>query len=474
MHDTMLSIVLASKLGTYGFIIAASVIIILSYLFNILAKKTNVPSVLMLIVLGILLKQGMTFFNVSAGNLSSALEILGTVGLIMIVLEAALELELTKEKWPIIWKSFVVAMFALVGSAFVCAFIIHFFIVDSFFNALVYAIPLSIMSSAIIIPSVGGLDDTKKEFMIYESTFSDILGIMFFYFLVGNADAQSAKTVVLDVVTNIFITIGLAVVISYGLVFLFQKLKTQVKLFLLIAVLLLAYSIGKMFHLSSLIIILIFGLVLSNHLVFFRGPLKKLINGEAIGHIMHDFHVVTVESAFVIRTFFFVIFGINIVLGSLADPAVAVISCLIVAGLYLVRFIFLKLFVRRDIFPQLYIAPRGLITILLFYQIPRRYMDRDFDSGILLYTILITSIIMTISLIKNGLRIESMKEVVKDLDLEPAEPLLLEEAHPDALVMTEPIPADPAATEIPAEESTHEAEEPSTPQEDEKEEESPL
>ena len=38
-------------------------------------------------------------------------------------------------------------------------------------SALLYATPLSILSSAIIIPSVSGLSEAKKEFHVYESTF---------------------------------------------------------------------------------------------------------------------------------------------------------------------------------------------------------------------------------------------------------------------------------------------------------------
>ena len=81
-------------LNSYNLIIAASIIIILSFLFNEISRKTNVPSVLMLIVLGIVLKIGMDSAGISNLNFLPILEVLGIVGLIMIVLEAALELEL--------------------------------------------------------------------------------------------------------------------------------------------------------------------------------------------------------------------------------------------------------------------------------------------------------------------------------------------------------------------------------------------
>ena len=368
---------------------------------------------LLLIVLGILTKQGMNVIDlkVPEGQLFNILELLGIVGLIMIVLEAALDLELTKEKWPTIWKSFSVALISLLGSTFVLAYIINFFLIKDVFTCILYAVPLSVMSSAIIIPSVGGLSSEKKEFMVYEGTFSDILGIMLFYFLTGNAETESTQLIVFDVISNIAITVGLSLVISYLLVLIFQKLNSQVKLFLLIAVLLMLYSVGKLFHLSSLIIILVFGLVLNNYKIFFRGFMKKWINKSSLKKVSHEFHLVTIESAFVVRTFFFVLFGITITLQSLFNVKVAIISGLILLGLYIIRFIVLKVFVQKDILPQLFLAPRGLITILLFFAIPDEYQVENFDSGILLYTIIISCIIMAVSLVASGKKVEPVEDM---------------------------------------------------------------
>jgi len=399
-------------INPYIAIIGISLIIILSYFFNIISQKTNVPSVLMLIVLGILMKQGMNFIGISAGKqLFSLLELLGIVGLIMIVLEAALDLHLTKEKWPIIWKSFSVALISLILSTAAIAYIINYFIIEDFFTCIIYAVPLSIMSSAIIIPSVGGLGEEKKEFMVYEGTFSDILGIMVFYFLIGNAGADNAKVVVWDVVSNISVTIILSIIISYGLVLIFQKMNSQVKLFLLIAVLLILYSVGKLFHLSSLLIILIFGLVLNNNRLFFKGFLKKWLQPKKVKNILHDFHLVTMETAFVVRTFFFVLFGITITLASLLNLEVALISLAILTSLYVVRIVVVKLFIQKDINPQIWLAPRGLITILLFFAIPAEYQTEAFDSGILLYTIIISCVIMAVSLVATGKKVIPVEDM---------------------------------------------------------------
>ena len=359
-------------MNPYTLIIAAASIIILSFIFNIVAKKTNIPSVLMLILLGVVIQTSLwTPPEGEAGKrIMTLLEVLGNVGLIFIVLEAALDLELKKDKAGMIIKSFVVALLALLASSFSIAGLFMLLWDVGLFKALMYAVPLSIMSSAIIIPSVSSLKEEKKEFMIYESTFSDILGIMFFYFLKGNAHASSTQEVFFGVTGNIAITVLIAIVASYLLVVLFQQLQMHAKYFLMFAVLLLLYAVGKSFHLSSLLIILFFGLVLNNSQLFFRGPLRKYGDKSVMKESLHELHVITLETAFVLRTFFFVIFGITISLASLIDWKLGVISIVIVALLFIVRFICLKLFIRQDIVPQLWIAPRGLITVLLFFAIP--------------------------------------------------------------------------------------------------------
>ena len=104
-------------LDSYNVIIEASAIIILSFLFGEVSRKTNIPSVLMLIILGIVLKFRFNAFGVSTINLFPLLEMLGIVGLTMIVLEAALELKLKREKYIPIAKAFGIAFIGLITSA---------------------------------------------------------------------------------------------------------------------------------------------------------------------------------------------------------------------------------------------------------------------------------------------------------------------------------------------------------------------
>jgi NhaP-type Na+/H+ or K+/H+ antiporter len=407
----------------YVIVIAVSIVIIISYLFNQVSKKTNIPSVLLLIALGVGFNYLFDFLGVGFGDkLLDVLSLLGIVGLIMIVLEAALDLELTAEKKPLILKSFFVALLSLAASALLIAYLLHYFKPMDYFTSLVYAVPLAIMSSAIIIPSVARLVGEKREFMIYEGTFSDILGIMFFYFLIDAEEGKSSLGLLQEIGLNIVVTVVVSVTVSYLLVWLFQKLTDPVKLFLLISVLLLLYSFAKLQHLSSLLIILVFGLVLNNHRIFFVGKLQKWIDADAVKHILAEFHIVTMESAFVVRTFFFVIFGMTLNLRSLLNLDAALISLGIIGILYGVRLVVLAAILRKNLLPELFLAPRGLITILLFFSIPLSMVNDNFNAAILLYVILLSSIIMTLALIFNKEGGPKPKELVfedwEELDAE--------------------------------------------------------
>lgn len=390
-------------LEPYNLLIESSIILLLSFVFGEISKRTSVPSVLMLIVLGILIKLGIDNIVVPENpyDFFPYLEILGIVGLIMIVLEAALELELKPEKYIPIAKAFGIAAVGLILSTWVAAEILEYAFEMETTKAWLYATPLSILSSAIIIPSVSGLRPDKKEFHIYESTFSDILGIILFYFLSGKLLAEYDPIAhpgggAVAYAGTIGLTVILSLIASYIIVLIFQNIKSHVKLFLLIAVLLLLYSVGKKMHLSSLIIILVFGLLIANMKLFFSwGPLKKLLKYKEALHIYEGLHVITMETAFVVRTFFFVIFGIIIELNTLASMKVAAVSLGIIASIYIIRYVILRIMIGKDNFPQVWVAPRGLITVLLFYAIPEELAVENFEKGVLLFIIIGTSLIMT-------------------------------------------------------------------------------
>lgn len=389
--------------NTYVLIIGAALIMVLSYLYGVLSEKTNIPSVLMLILTGILIKLGLESMHVQLSSLDKPLEFLGIIGLIMIVLEAALDLEIRKEKLKPISNALLVAFLGLIGSAFVITGVFVNIMGMEFGKAILYATPLSIMSSAIIIPSVTGLVPHKREFMIYESAFSDILGIMMFYFIISAMDNGGGQATY-DFFVSLIVTVVVAGAATFGLVYLFKDMKGHSKLFLLISILLLLYSLGKLLHLAPLIIILVFGLALANHQKVFTMFKNDFAKEDRVEKIEKEFHLITLETAFVVRTFFFVVFGMTIDLNGLLDLDVFLISAAIICMIYIVRIIILDLISKPNFFPEIYIAPRGLITILLLFNIPLAHSSDLFKNDIVLFVIIISSLIMTFSLISEKRR----------------------------------------------------------------------
>lgn len=384
-------------------------LIVLSYFFSILSSYIKVPSVLLLLFAGIgfrALAQAYDFYLPIPAEIVNGL---GVVGLIMIVLEAGLDLELSKDKVSLIRNSFFAALLILVFSAALLTGILYYWLHEDVTRCIIYALPLSIMSSSIVLPSIHHLTKSKKEFLVYEASFSDIIGILLFnYFAAGEIlSLQAIGSFSLSIVISVIASL----VISFFLFLLLAKTKLNVKFFLVFALLILIYLGGKMLHLPSLLIILAFGLMINNWEKIKFGKKKPMIANTEVVNVRQFLHSITAESSFLIRTFFFVLFGFSIDLKFISNTEVILVGSLIVLALFLVRFLYLRFFLKAKLFPEVFLIPRGLVTIVLFYKIPSNMKLSTFDDDILFFIILATGIIMSLGMMfyKKG-----NEEVIED------------------------------------------------------------
>lgn len=385
-------------MSTYAIIILLSGLVIFSYLFDLFAKRTKVPAVLLLLATGVGLKLIADAFHFEGIDFSEVLPLLGTIGLILIVLEGALELHFTPDKMQVILKSLGAAFVLLVVSSLLIGWLFVYITDAPFKTCLLNAVPYGTISSAIAIPSVANLIATKKEFIVYESTFSDILGIILFNFLFYNEEVSAVSFLSLTMETVLILV--LAAGFSFFLLYLLSRIQHHIKFFLILAILMLIYAVGKQFHLSTLIIILIFGLFLNNTQLFDFDWFKKLFAYPSFDKDLEQLHILTAESAFLIRTFFFVVFGFSMELGYLTDVPTVVNGLAAVTIVYVLRWCYLRFFAKIDLNPEVFISPRGLISILLFYSIPDSERLLGIGSGLLLCVILATSLVMTFGLIR--------------------------------------------------------------------------
>lgn len=381
---------------TITIIITICTLLLLAYVFDISSPLTKIPSVILLLLLGWVVKQVAIFFQLQIPDLSFLLPILGTIGLILIVLEGSLELELNKSKLSVIKKSSLNALVQMFALAFLLAGAFQYFTGATFKTALVNAIPFCVISSAIAIPSVRNLSAHNREFAIYESSLSDIFGVLLFNFIALNQIINTQSF------GNFAIELLLISVISFtaviGLSFLLSRIKHHITFTPIILIVILIYSVSKLYHLPGLIFILVFGLFLGN-----LDELKKFnwiekLRPEKLDREVKKFKEITFEATFLIRALFFMLFGYLLEAKEILNLQTIPWAAAIVVAIILVRW--LALYISKLPFsPLLFIAPRGLITILLFLAILPEQTIPLVNKSLIIQTIILSVFVMMLGLL---------------------------------------------------------------------------
>ena len=410
-------------MNTLSILFALPLIVIFSYLFDTIARKTKFPAVILLMFTGILIR---TVTAASGYNdfefLENLIPVLGTIGLILIVLEGAFELEISFEKLPLILKGFLAAFFILIANIWLLQWLFGFLFQMETNEAVLYAIPLSIISSAVAIPSASSLLNQEREFVIYESTFSDILGIMIFNYALRQFDSQEPLVGAAPLINLGFQIIGviiISVLITYMLFRLLQKIDHQVKFFLILALLILVYALGKLFHLPALVTIFIFGIFLGNVKNLLPRFLKNSLDLEKTEKGLREFHVLTAESTFIVRTFFFLFFGFSIQLINFNSFSPLIYGLIIFITMLLFRYLYFTVTTLKiKPSPIVYMSPRGLISILLFIQLKEvsfiNTIQVPIDERVLLIVILSSMLIMLLGTMKKQKKEELVVSESKD------------------------------------------------------------
>ena len=376
-------------------IITICSLLIIAYIFDLTSSKTKIPSVILLLGLGWAARQATYFFNLDIPDLNRLLPLFGTIGLILIVLEGSLEVELNKSQLPLLKKSVFSALFPMVGLSLALAFVFQYFGHYSFKDSLINAIPLCIISSAIAIPSVKNSTKQAKEFVIYESSFSDIFGVVLFdFFLLNETISWGAFG---HFGLQLVIIIAVSFVATLGLSFLLSKIDHHIKFAPIVILVILTYVIAKHFHLPALIFIMLFGLFLGNLDELQRIKWIKLSKPEELNKEVHKLRELVVEGTFLIRSLFFLLFGFLINTAEITNMDTLYWALGIVAVIFIIRFIQLKA-LKVPLQPLLLIAPRGLITILLFLAITPEQAIPLVNKSLIIQIIILTALIMMIGL----------------------------------------------------------------------------
>lgn len=381
---------------TSAIIITFCSLLLVAYLFDLTFHKTKIPSVILLLLLGWIMKQVAVFLNIQLPDFTRILAVTGSIGLLLIVLEGTLELELNKSKISLIKKSFIGALLPMFALTFLLAFIFSYFGNYSFKDCVANAIPFCVVSSSVAIPSVKNLRPFDKEFIIYESSLSDILSVLFFNFMVQNTTIGVGSFGNFGL--QVLIIVAVSFVATVGLSYLLNKIEHQIKFVPIILLVILIYEVSVMFHLPSLIFIMMFGLFLGNLNELKRFKWIEFFRPNELDIEAQKFKGLTIEAAFLIRAVFFLFFGYSMETSEILNTDTLMWSVTIVALIFIFRAIQLRLS-RLPLKSLLFVSPRGLITILLFLSIDPAHRISFVNRALITQVIILTTLIMMFALI---------------------------------------------------------------------------
>lgn len=385
---------------TITIIITLCSLLLIAYVFDLTSSLTKIPSVLLLLLLGWLVRESSGFFNIQIPSLSRFLPFLGTIGLILIVLDGSLELEFNISKKSVIKKSFLLAFSSIVVLAvFLASLFMYMGENISFRNSLMNAIPFVVISSSVAISSVRNLTASDSEFIVYESSFSDILGVLFFNFVALNSTVNlySIGSFSLQLIIIAFISFVATLALSY----LLSNINHPIKFVPIVLLLMLIYSISEVFNLPALVFILLFGLFLGNLDEMKKFKWIEVLRPRKLDIEVRKFKDLIREITFLIRALFFLVFGYVLRKDEILNSETILLAVAIVIAILLFRLMLIRL-LKLPLTPLFFIAPRGLITILLFLAIAPERMVPFVNRSLVIQVIVLTALIMTGGFMSSG------------------------------------------------------------------------
>lgn len=375
-------------------ILTASLCLLLAFGVERLGRRTGLPSVVVLIATGALGKPLLAQMGWTLSGLDAAVPVIGTIGLVLIVLEGAFDLELRRERWRTVASAAVAAtMCFFVWTA--CMTLLAMALLNlGMYHALLVAIPFSVISSAVAIPSSRVLPEKARAFVVYESSISDILGILVFFALLGS-DGSIAGSL-----SNLFLGSSLSLLLgavsALLLLTVLVKLDGHIRFIPLLAGLFALYAGGKLLHLSPLIMVLMFGLILNNPRLLERaGLLRHITSDPCYEPTIKEFKTLTSELTFAVRGFFFLLLGYWTDLAGFTSLDAWFMAGLAVFIVYIVRYSVLQM-LRVEFAEALnWIAPRGLITVLLYLNAKEKVVLPAYMDGAVMLVVLTTALAMS-------------------------------------------------------------------------------
>jgi Na+:H+ antiporter len=352
-------------------ILVFGLIFFLGHFFTLLFKKTWIPDVLLLMILGIILGSGLHL--VSPIDFGKVGQVMGTVTLIIILFECGTTLSLTSVSKAIRSTTITGLASFLVTIAITMFTCIYWFRMDVISSALL-GVSIGGTSSAVVIPVVKGLRmrDKPATLLIVESALSDVVCIIVFFAILEGATVGRVQ--VLDVMVSMTASLGMAVILGFTgglfwLLFLQSIREFPNTIMACFAFSFVLYGVTELLDFSGPIAVLCFGITLANfkelRLHTFR--IFRRLNDPGFVSITKTEKAVFTEVVFYVKTLFFIYLGISI---QFKEGPEMLYGAILVAFIYLGRIIVTRFTINKSFTLQeasliAIMAPKGLAAAVL-------------------------------------------------------------------------------------------------------------
>ncbi len=301
--------IITSLFTLFGFII------ILGFLGDYLFKKTGIPDILILMVLGLLL--GSSFKVIDPSSLKEFSHIFSGLALMILLFEGGLNLNIYKV-FEESSRAGLLAILSIITSMVIAGLFISYFLKWDIMPSLLLGVMVGGSSSSIVIPLIRRIN-VKEDIitlMSLESAFVDalavVIGIAIIQLLVSPTNS-TLYSITHDITSAFSIGAILGLIIGLFWLKILKSIENQpYRNILTLGIVFLVYSFAESLGGNGAISSLMFGLVLGN-----AKELSKMFKSKEqmkSEKTMKEFHS---EISFLVRTFFFVYLGMIVVFGSL-------------------------------------------------------------------------------------------------------------------------------------------------------------
>ena len=356
-----------SQLG--NLVLSIGIIIFAAHLFTAMFKKTKVPDVLLLIIIGIFI--GPNFLNIlNPHDFGFAGPILSSIALILMLFEGGNQLSLTnlkdslKDSVPITLVSFLLIFIISTSLVFI-------FVTQDILTAMYSGAILGNISPAVVVPFIKLLElsEKTKSLLFIESAMTDVLTIVLALTLLDSFG--SGDLTILGLVGQLLTSLVMATLLGLGGAILWSIVLEKIRqfpntMFTTLAFLFILYGLADRLGYSGPITILVFGILLANAKKVPLEIVRKFGSSE-----LSEFSILEKsffsEIIFIVKTFFFIYLGLSIQFGNFT----IIVGGLIMSfAIYGCRFIVVRLILpntetKREAVLISSIIPKGLAAAVL-------------------------------------------------------------------------------------------------------------